>query len=148
LPNLNIVTRGGAKTGAHADNLPQIQKETLKECRYDALKQKLFFKNAIEVFQNIPIPEIQEKPPQHIVYPNIAQVLSSPISPRNPVVTVRQPEQPQNLVDLWFQLFSDILGNDQLTDKLRNVLYLVLGNEEPTETRIRTNLPKNSAQRV
>jgi hypothetical protein len=46
---------------------------------------------------------------------------------------MRQPEQPQNVVDLWFQLFSDILGNDQLTEKLCNALYLVLGNEEPIE---------------
>jgi hypothetical protein len=38
LPNLNIVTRGGEKIGADVDNLPQIQKETLKEDRYDPLK--------------------------------------------------------------------------------------------------------------
>jgi hypothetical protein len=108
----------------------------------------LFFKNAIEVFQNIPSPEMQEKPPQPIVYPKIVQVPASPPAPRNPVVTPRQPEQPQNVVDLWFQLFSDILGNDQLTEKLCNALYLVLGNEEPTEAGIRTNLPEKSTQRV
>jgi hypothetical protein len=98
---------------------------------YDPMKQKLFFKNAIEVFKNITIPEMQEKPPQLIVYPNISQVLASSPAPRNPVVTMRQPEQPQNVVDLWFQLFFDILGNDQLTEKLRNELYLFLENEEP-----------------
>jgi hypothetical protein len=54
LPNLNIVTQGGAKTGTDADKLPQIQKATPKEDKYDPLKHKLFFKNAIEVFHNIP----------------------------------------------------------------------------------------------
>jgi hypothetical protein len=68
------------------------------------------------------------------------QVPASPPTPRNPVVTLRQLEQPQNVVDLWFQLFYDILGNDQLTEIFHNVLYLVLGNEEPTEARIRINL--------
>jgi hypothetical protein len=86
--------------------------------------------------------------PQPIVYPKITQVPASPPAPRNPVVIPRQPEQPQNVVDLWFQLFSDILGNDQLTEKLCNVLYLVLGNEEPIEAGIRANLPEKSTQRV
>jgi hypothetical protein len=112
------------------------------------LKQKFFFKDTIEVFQNIPSPEMQEKPPQPIVYPNIVQVPPSPPAPRNIVVTLRQPKQPQNVVDLWFQLFYDIVWNDQLTDKLHNALYLFLGNEEPTKARIRTNIPKKNAQRV
>jgi hypothetical protein len=37
-PNLNIITRGGEKTGDDVDNLPQIQKATPKEDRYDPLK--------------------------------------------------------------------------------------------------------------
>jgi hypothetical protein len=147
-PNLNIVTRGGAKTGVDVDTLPQIQKATPKGDRYDPLKKKLFFKDAIEVFQNIPSHEMQENPPQPTVYPKMAQVPASPPAPRNPVVIPRQPEQPQNAVDLWFQLFSDILGNDQLTEKLCNALYLVLGNEETSEARIRDNLPEKSTQRV
>jgi hypothetical protein len=76
------------------------------------------------------------------------QVPTSLPTPRNPVVIPRQPEQPQNIVGLWFQLFPDILGNDQLTQKLCNVLYLILGNEEPLEVRIRDNLPEKSTQRV
>jgi hypothetical protein len=43
----------------------------------DPLKQNLFFKNSIEAFQNIPSLEMQEKPPQPIFYPNIAQVPAS-----------------------------------------------------------------------
>jgi hypothetical protein len=87
---------------------------------------------------------MQYKIPQPIVYRNITQVPTSPPALKNLVVTPRQPEQPENVVNLWFQLFSDILGNDQLTKKLRNVLYLFLGNEEPIEAGIRANLPEKS----
>jgi hypothetical protein len=50
LPNINIINRGGVKTGADVDNMPKIQKEACKEYRYEPLKQKIFFKNSIEVF--------------------------------------------------------------------------------------------------
>jgi hypothetical protein len=73
---------------------------------------------------------MQDNPPQPIIYPRIAQVHASPPLPRKTVVSMRQPEKPQNVVDLWFHLFSDILGNDQLKKKLRNALYLVLGTKE------------------
>jgi hypothetical protein len=76
----------------------------------------------------------------------MAQVPASPPAPRNPVVIPRQSEQPQNAVDLWFQLFFDILGNYQLTEKLHNALYLVLGNKDTSESRIRANLPEKSTQ--
>jgi hypothetical protein len=75
------------------------------------------------------------------------EIHASPPTPRDPVVLMRQLEQPQNVVDLWFQLFSDILWNDQLTEKLRNALYLVLGTEESPENRITTNLPEKHTQR-
>jgi hypothetical protein len=91
---------------------------------------------------------MQEKPPEPIVYPNMAQVISSPPAPKKPVAMSRQTEKPQNVFDLWFQLLSDIMGNDQLEEKLCNVIYLVLGNEEPLEARIRANLPEKSTQRV
>jgi hypothetical protein len=73
-----------------------------KEDRYDPLKQKLFFKNEIEVFQSILSLKMEENPPQPIVYPKIVQVLSSPLAPRNLVVLIRQPEQSQNVVEIWF----------------------------------------------
>jgi hypothetical protein len=91
---------------------------------------------------------MQEKPSQPIVYPKMAQVPASPAAPRNPIAMPRQLEKPQNVFDLWFQLFYDIMENDQLTKKLCNALYLVLGNEEPLEARIRANIPKKSTQRV
>jgi hypothetical protein len=148
LPNLNTFTQGGSKTGDDVDTLPQIQKETPKEDKYDPLKQNLLFKYAKEIFQNIPSPDMQEKPPRPIVYPKMVQVPSSPPTPRNPVAMMRQPEQPQNIVYLWFQLFSDIPRNDKLTKKFHNALYPVLGNEETLEARIRDNIPDKSTQRV
>jgi hypothetical protein len=91
-PNLNIVTQGGEKIGTDANNLPQIQKSAPKKDRYDLLKHKLLFKKSIEVFQNIPSPEMKEKPPHFIIYPKITQVPASPPTPRNHVVVMRQPE--------------------------------------------------------
>jgi hypothetical protein len=91
LPNLNIVIIGGEKTSPDVDNLPQIHKTTTKEGIYDSLKQKLFFKNSIEVFQNIPGPKTQEKPLYPIIYHRIVQVPSSSPTPRNPTVPTRQP---------------------------------------------------------
>jgi hypothetical protein len=91
---------------------------------------------------------MEEKPPWPIFYPKIAQVPASPLASKNHVVPMRQHEQPQNVVDLWFQLFSYILGNDQLTEKLCNALYLVLETKESPEMRTRTNLPEMNTQRV
>jgi hypothetical protein len=119
-----------------------------KEHRYDPQKHKIFFKNEIEVFQSIPDPDMEEKKPQTILYPKIVQVLASPPAPRNPVAPMRQPEQSKNVVDLWFKLFSDILGNEKLTKKFCNSLDLVLGIEESPETRIRTNLPQKNTERL
>ena len=80
-PNLNIITWGGEKIGADADTLPQIQKATPKYSRYDPLKQKLFFKDAIEVFHNTPSPEMRENHPQLTVYPKMEQVPAHPLYP-------------------------------------------------------------------
>jgi hypothetical protein len=48
--NINIFTQGGARIGFDVDDLPHIQKAIPKEDRYDPLKQKMFFKDAIEAF--------------------------------------------------------------------------------------------------
>jgi hypothetical protein len=41
---------------------------------------------------------MQEKPPWPIVYPKIVKVPASPPAPRNPTITLRQPEKHQNVV--------------------------------------------------
>jgi hypothetical protein len=78
LPKINIITHGGAKTGADADNQPKIQKVVPKDDRYDPVKQKLFLKNAIEIFKSIPTPEIIDNPPEFTSQPNLAQAPTSP----------------------------------------------------------------------
>jgi hypothetical protein len=64
------------------------------------------------------------------------------------VIPKRHPEQSQNLINLWFQFFFDILGDDQITKKLHNTLYLILGNEGTPKSIIRTNLPEKNTQRI
>jgi hypothetical protein len=54
----------------------------------------------------------------------------------------------KNVIDLWFHLFSEILGDDKLIDKLWNTLYLVLGDEGTPKTIVTTNLPEKNTQRV
>jgi hypothetical protein len=56
------------------------RKQAPKEDMYDPLKHKLFFKNAIEVFQSIPGPEIEEKTP-HPIDPKVTEVPASPPTP-------------------------------------------------------------------
>jgi hypothetical protein len=59
---------------------------------YDPLKHKILFKDSIEVFYNIPSPEMQEKYPQPISYPKMVQVPASPLAPKNLVAMSRQLE--------------------------------------------------------
>jgi hypothetical protein len=81
-PKLNIIIRGGEKTGDDVDNLPQIQKATPKGDGYDPLKKKLFFKDSIEVFQNIPSPKMQENPPNRLFTLRRHNSLLHPLHPK------------------------------------------------------------------
>jgi hypothetical protein len=56
LPNINIISHEGEKTGADANKQPKIKKAIPKDDMFDPLKQKLFFKNEIEIFKSIPTP--------------------------------------------------------------------------------------------
>jgi hypothetical protein len=56
LPNINIITCRGEKTGADATSQPKIHKAIPKDDRYDLVKQKLIFKNEIEICKIIPTP--------------------------------------------------------------------------------------------
>jgi hypothetical protein len=52
VPNINIITRGGTRTGADLDNPNQskIQKVVLVDAKYDPLRKKEFFQNVVEMF--------------------------------------------------------------------------------------------------
>jgi hypothetical protein len=54
----------------------------------------------------------------------------------------------QKVVDLWLQLFSDILDDEQLTGKLWNTIKLALGAEGNPEEFITANLPEKNASRI
>jgi hypothetical protein len=111
IPKVDIITHGGGKTGKDADSQPKIQKASVKDDMYDPLKQKLFFKDALEIFIGASTLEIVENPPKFILQPNISQAPTSPHTPMNPINSRRHLDQSQNVNNLWFQLFSNILGN-------------------------------------
>jgi hypothetical protein len=52
------------------------------------------------------------------------------------------------VVDLWFQLLFDILYDEQLTEKLQNIIEVTLGAEGNPEEFIATNLPERKSRRV
>jgi hypothetical protein len=108
----------------------------------------LFLKNAIEIFKSIPIPEVVENTPRSSCQPNPAQAPTSPLAPRNSAIPRKHPDQSQSVINQWFQLFFDILGDNQLTEKLRNTPYLIPGNEETSEAIVRTNLLENNTHRI
>jgi hypothetical protein len=108
----------------------------------------LFFKYAIEIFKSIPSLEIMNNSPKVTSHPKLVQAPTSPSTPRNPVIPKRHLEKSQSVINIWFQLFFDILGDDQITDKLCNTLYLILGNEGTPETIVRTNLPEKNTRRI
>jgi hypothetical protein len=93
---------------------------------YDPVKKKLFFKNEIEIFKNIPTLEIMENPPKVSSQSNLFQAPTSPPTLRNSAIPRRHREQSQSVINIWFQLFFDILGDDQLTKNFQNTLYLIL----------------------
>ena len=78
---INIITQGGSKTDVDTDNMPKIQKKMPKEDMYHPLKQKLFFTNAIEVFESFCGLEMEQNPPHPTIYPNIVQFPTSPSTP-------------------------------------------------------------------
>jgi hypothetical protein len=54
----------------------------------------------------------------------------------------------QKVVDLWFQLFYDILDDEKLTEKLWNTIKMVLGAEGNLREYIVSNLPERKASQV
>jgi hypothetical protein len=56
--------------------------------------------------------------------------------------------QSQKVVDMWLQLFSDILDDEKLTGKLWNTIKRALGTEGNLEESIVANLPTRNASRI
>jgi hypothetical protein len=50
-----------------------------------------------------------------------------------------------NTISLWLQLFSDILNDEHLTQKLWNTISIALGVEGNVEGSIVVNLPERNA---
>ena len=80
--------------------------------------------------------------------PKLVQSPTSPPTSRNPVIPKRHPEQSQSIINLWFELFFDIIGDDQLIENLCNTMYLILGNEGTPKVIVMTNLPEKNTQRI
>jgi hypothetical protein len=57
-------------------------------------------------------------------------------------------DKSQKDVELWLQLFSNILDDEQLTEKLQNKIKVALGIEGNPEEFIVANLPERKASRV
>jgi hypothetical protein len=108
----------------------------------------LFFKNAIEIFKSFPIPEVIENPPISSYQSNPAQAPTLPPIPRNSAIPRKHPEQFQSVINIWIHLLFYILGDEKLTEKLHNTLYLILGNERTPKIIVRTNLTKKNIQRI
>jgi len=51
-PNINIINRGGTRTGVDVDNPTQskIHKVVSVDAKYDPIRQSEFFQNAVEMF--------------------------------------------------------------------------------------------------
>jgi hypothetical protein len=110
------------------------------------LKQKLFFKDAVEIFRGESAPEIRKTLLNSPFNPRPLKLLPHLLHPKSCKLKKTR-EQSQNIINLWFQLFSEILGDDRLSEKLWNTLYLILGDEGTPETNITTNLPEKNTQR-
>jgi hypothetical protein len=63
-----------------------------------------------------------ENPTRSSSQPNLVQAPTSPPTPRNSAFPRRHPEKSQSVINIWFQLFFDILGDEKLTEKLCNNL--------------------------
>jgi hypothetical protein len=55
--------------------------------------------------------------------------------------------KPKKVVDLWIQLFSDILDDEQLTEKFHNTMKVALGAEGNPKEFVVINLPERKTSR-
>jgi len=141
-PNINIITRGGTRNGVDVDNPTQskIQKVVLVDAKYDPIRHNEFFQNAVEIFRHMSKPAILAVvEPSVEIQPRVAKNMFSLKDP---------PTKSQNTIDLWFQLFFEILDEKKLTKTLWNMLKGTLETEGSQEKLIIANLPERNTSRI
>jgi len=70
------------------------------------------------------------------------RVMENMFAPKEP------PTKSKNTIDLWFQLFSDILDEEKLTKMLWNMIKGTLETEGNQEELIISNLPERNTSRI
>jgi len=60
----------------------------------------------------------------------------------------RTPGRSHKAIDLWFQLFFDILDDEKLTTKFWNTIKVILGDEERIEKLIVANISERKTSRI
>jgi hypothetical protein len=115
----------------------------LETTKYDPVQQKKLFKNGVELLRQIPSPST----PEFIEN-------SFKMNPHQPRITRESPSQmecsgqTQKSINLWFQLFSNISNNENITNKLQRTIKMALGVEGNLKEFIVSSLPKRNSSRV
>lgn len=126
-------------------NSVKIQRAGPGAPKFYPVKQKAFFKDVVEMFQNLSVPTT----------PGVAE----PTQNRGPYQGKHAPScgnptetsasgKSKRVVALWLQLFSEILEDEQLTGKLRNTLKLLMGASGDSNEEVVVNLPERRTDRV
>jgi hypothetical protein len=92
--------------------------------KYDPAQQKKFFKNVVDMYKNIHGSSNLE-----VVESNFKLTPHHWRITRESYIQLESFNKSQKVVDLWFQLFFDILDDEQLTEKLWNAIKTALGVE-------------------
>lgn len=118
--DINIVTRGGAKTGADLGATEQgpIRRAPLKAPAFDPVQQKAYLWDAVEVMQEV-IHAREVGPAEGELLPAIGCPPSRCLSLLTPSV--------EDEVQGWLQTFLWILGDDRAATSLTEILARVVG---------------------
>jgi len=125
-PNIKIVTIGGTKNSVDIANPHhvEIQKAIFENTKYEPIMQKEFFKDTVEMFRKLSssaVPEVAER--SFKPNPHQPRVVGESLSQMEPLGTSHK------ALDLWLQLFSNILDDEQLSGKLQNKIKMALGTK-------------------
>jgi len=112
----------------------------LVDAKYNFIREKKFFKNVLDMFCQMsnPTMEIVTKPSFEF-QPRVAENM---LTQKDPLGKL------QKTIDLWLQLFSDILDDEQLTKKMQNILKGTLGTEGSPKESIVANILEMDTTRI